>query len=261
MTTKTNLAQPTFNSLNWDSPLNSNFNIVNTATGGSISVNATSNYALSASEAQNAFITVSNSSGSAKALSTATVSGTWVIFNNSSFNLNVYAAAGYTGAFVVVFPGTFETVSSFDGNNMYRASSNNVQRNGDTMTGALALPSNGLNVGSGQLQVSGGNVTATGNFLANQNVTAFSDARLKEDVRPITHATDLVDQMTGVYFTRKDDKSKGVGVIAQDIQKVLPEVVIESENGHLAVAYGNITAVLIEAVKELSARVKELESK
>lgn len=264
MTTKTNLAQPTYNSLNWDSPLNSNFGIINASAGGLASVNATSNYALSATEAQNAFITVTNSSGSTKSISLASVTGLWTIYNNSSYTLNVYAATGYTGSYVVIQPATSQQVYSADGANALSADSNTVQKTGDTMSGALYI-STGANppfyVNSGQFQVSGGSVYTTGNFYANQNVTAYSDIRFKENIISINDALAIVEKMNGVFFTRKEDGSNGVGVIAQEMQEVLPEVVVEGQNGHLAVAYGNITAVLINAVKELSARVKELEAK
>ena len=93
-----------------------------------------------------------------------------------------------------------------------------------------------------------GNLTATG------NVTAYSDERLKSDVYTIQNALDLVDQMRGVGFI-KDGKA-GIGVIAQEMQKVMPQVVIEGE--YLSVAYGNLVGVLIEAVKELRAEVKAL---
>jgi hypothetical protein len=69
----------------------------------------------------------------------------------------------------------------------------------------------------------------------------------------------LVEKMRGVRYERIEDGKAGVGVIAQEMQEVVPEVVLEGDN--LSVAYGNLVGVLIEAVKELSARVKELEAK
>jgi len=99
----------------------------------------------------------------------------------------------------------------------------------------------------------------SGNFTAKGNVTAYSDARLKNNVETIAEAVSLVEKMRGVKYTRKDTGEAGVGVIAQEMQSVLPEVVQDGET--LSVSYGNIVGVLIEAVKELSARVKELEGK
>jgi hypothetical protein len=128
-----------------------------------------------------------------------------------------------------------------------------------SVSGATTLASNGLNVGSGQLVVTGGNVTASGSITASGNVTAYSDERLKEDIQTIEYAVDRVRALRGVYYNRKDTKAPGVGVIAQEMQRVFPEVVHKDEDGILSVAYGNLVGVLIEAVKELADRVEELE--
>lgn len=99
----------------------------------------------------------------------------------------------------------------------------------------------------------------SGNFTAAGNVTAYSDLKLKTDIETIDNALDKVSKMRGVMYTRKDTGSRGTGVIAQEMQEVLPEVVLEGEN--LSVAYGNIVGVLIEAIKELEQRVADLEAK
>ena len=102
-------------------------------------------------------------------------------------------------------------------------------------------------------------VTNAGDVTAAGNVTAYSDENLKTNVSTINNALALIEQMRGVRYKRIEDGKAGVGVIAQEMQKVLPEVIHEGD--HLSVAYGNLVGVLIEAVKELSARVKELEAK
>lgn len=132
---------------------------------------------------------------------------------------------------------------------------------GDTMTGALNLPTNGLNVGSGQLQVTGGNVTASGSITATGNVTAYSDARLKENISQLTNCLKMVTQLRGVRYTRKATGQVNIGVIAQEVGNVVPEVIEADGQGIYSVAYGNLTALLIEAVKELSDRIEALERK
>lgn len=94
-----------------------------------------------------------------------------------------------------------------------------------------------------------------GNFVAAGNVTAYSDRRLKSDIQTISGALDLVSRMRGVSFMK--DGERGIGVVAQEMQQVLPEVVY-SKDEYLSVAYGNIVGVLIEAVKELQAEVQAL---
>lgn len=98
-----------------------------------------------------------------------------------------------------------------------------------------------------------------GDIVASGNVTAYSDEKLKTNITTIENALALVEQMRGVRYNRIEDGKAGIGVVAQEMQQVLPEVVLEGDN--LSVAYGNLVGVLIEAVKELSARVKELEAK
>jgi len=94
-----------------------------------------------------------------------------------------------------------------------------------------------------------------GAFTATGDITAYSDARLKDNVQTIDGALDKVAAMRGVTY-HKDGK-QGTGVIAQEMQEVMPEVVMQNDE-YLSVAYGNLVGVLIEAVKELKAEVEEL---
>jgi len=104
----------------------------------------------------------------------------------------------------------------------------------------------------------GGTFNVTGNITATQNVTAYSDKRLKSNITTITGALDIVNQMRGVRFDK--DGQRGLGVIAQEVQQLIPEVVFEGtdENKTLSVAYGNIVGLLIEAIKELKAEIDTL---
>jgi hypothetical protein len=106
-------------------------------------------------------------------------------------------------------------------------------------------------------------VNSSGDATATGNVTAYSDARLKKDVETIGGALDLVSRMRGVRYTRIDTENRNVGVIAQEMLEVLPEVVQQGvgDDDTLSVAYGNIVGVLIEAIKELRAEVAELKGK
>ena len=102
-----------------------------------------------------------------------------------------------------------------------------------------------------------------GAAIFNNNVTAYSDERLKSNIATVPDALAKVSAMRGVHYTRNDTGKDHTGVVAQEIQKIAPEVVLTSsdEMGTLSVDYGNITGYLIEAIKELSAKVKELEGK
>ena len=94
------------------------------------------------------------------------------------------------------------------------------------------------------------------------NVTAYSDVSLKENINTISDPLSKVTKLRGVSFVRKDTKQKGIGVIAQEIEKILPEVVENTTIGeYKSVAYGNIVGVLIEAIKELKTEVDDLKTK
>ncbi|MBL4657916.1 MAG: tail fiber domain-containing protein [Flavobacteriales bacterium] len=82
-----------------------------------------------------------------------------------------------------------------------------------------------------------------------------SDARLKTNVKPILNALDKVSAINGVYFNwlKIPDSNKQIGFIAQEVQKILPEVVVKDTDGKYGIAYGNLTAVLVNAIKELKA--------
>ena len=101
----------------------------------------------------------------------------------------------------------------------------------------------------------------SGSIKASGTVVQGSDSRLKEDIYPIDNALSRIENIDGVYFTYKDSGEKSIGVIAQDIQKILPEVVSEDNKGYLGVNYSGIVPVLIEAVREQNSIIKDLEDR
>jgi len=90
-------------------------------------------------------------------------------------------------------------------------------------------------------------------------VTASSDARLKENVRPIEGALDKVLSLCGVEFNRIGHTTTEIGVIAQKVEEVVPSLVVTGADGFKSVAYGNAIALLIEAIKEQQVQIKELQ--
>ena len=94
-----------------------------------------------------------------------------------------------------------------------------------------------------------------GNIVASGDINSASDYRLKKDIRTIDNALSKVASMRGVYFTK--DNKNSLGLVAQEVEEVLPEVVTTNE--YKSVAYGNIVGVLVEAIKELQGKVEILE--
>lgn len=102
-------------------------------------------------------------------------------------------------------------------------------------------------------------VDDVGNAVATADVIAFSDRRLKKDLLQIQDALSKVEQLTGCTFTRIDTNLRHAGLIAQDVNAVLPEAITDVD-GYMALSYGSVTGLLVEAIKELSARVEALEN-
>ena len=101
----------------------------------------------------------------------------------------------------------------------------------------------------------------SGNFTATGSVAAGSDQRLKENIRPIQNALEKVSKIGGYTFDRVDMVcDRQAGVIAQELLEVLPEVVTMTDQGTYAVSYGNIVALLIEAIKDLKQEIEILKS-
>ena len=175
---------------------------------------------------------------------------TWTAANNFQSNLGATSGSLSSPPLQVYSTGNNSAFMSFHKGGVYAVNfgldSDNVLRIGGWSASANRW----------QLDMSG-NVTAAG------NVTAYSDIRLKDNIEVIKNALEKVTQLNGVTFTRNDQEDKTrrhAGVIAQEVEKVLPEVVSEDNEGIKNVAYGNMMGLLIEAIKELQAKVELLEA-
>jgi hypothetical protein len=243
----------------WNVPANTDFDIIDQAFGGSTSLNATSGSAtLSAAQYRSLFI---NISGAISAGVTYTipsgVGGQWIVYNSTTdasggpWTITIVSGGGGTS---VVIPRSTRIMVVCDGTNVRFLSyiyDNNTVTGNLTVTGSISA---GTSIAATTNITAGGNITATG------NVTAYSDANLKTDVETLTNALETVKKLRGVSYTMINSGEAGIGVIAQETREVLPQVV-KDNNGILSVAYANMVGVLIEALKELSAKVDKLEGK
>ena len=149
-----------------------------------------------------------------------------------------------------------------------------VATNGSEATRVVANGNFGVNTTSpservhvtGNMKASGNlyitDVQSTGNIYttdveASGDLNSASDRKFKSNIRTIDSALNKVNKMRGVYFTK--DEKESLGVIAQEVEKILPEVVTSRE--YKSVAYGNIVGVLIEAIKELNNEVEDLRNR
>ena len=183
------------------------------------------------------------------------------------------AVTATTGSFVLQL---FESSSTIihSGSNTFGDENTDTQQ----FTGSILISGSGVGAGSsitatGSINISGSLGVGTaasgvvGAILATNDVVAFStsDERLKDNVVTIGSAVEKVEALNGVTFDWIPmegihvHSGHDMGVIAQEVEAVLPELVTTRDNGYKAVKYDKLTAVLIEAVKELSERVRTLE--
>jgi methionine aminopeptidase len=123
------------------------------------------------------------------------------------------------------------------------------------MTGALG-------VGSVTAPTTAGLIRAANDIIA----YASSDERLKENKTILSEALNKVNQLNGYefdwipMFVINENEGHDIGVIAQEVEKIIPEIVTTRDNGYMAVKYEKMVPLLIEAIKELSNKVTELEN-
>jgi hypothetical protein len=121
----------------------------------------------------------------------------------------------------------------------------------NTPSGASAVVALSVQAGA----ASAYSISAAG-IIGGSDLVATSDRRLKTDISTISNALDTVKALRGVYFTRNGETARSVGVIAQEVESVLPEVVHTGLDDMKSVSYGNVVGLLIEAVKELAEKMK-----
>lgn len=92
------------------------------------------------------------------------------------------------------------------------------------------------------------------------DITSISDERTKENIETITTGLDIVDSLRGVYYNKIGEDERRVGVIAQEVEQVLPEVVKTDTQGMKSVDYGKMVGVLIEAIKDLKTELDQLKN-
>ena len=204
------------------------------------------------------------------AANTMTISSTDTNTDTNTTNFNIQASgaastnisAGETinytgsGATSVTRSGNTITISSTDTN----TDTNTQYSAGTGMSLSGTTFSIGQAVGTTNT-VTFGEVRSTGDIIAYYN---SSDLALKENITPINNALDKVMSLDGINWTYKNDGRAMTGLIAQQVQKVLPEAVFETDlmdnSGHLAIRYGNVVGLLVESIKELKSEIESLKS-
>jgi hypothetical protein len=105
------------------------------------------------------------------------------------------------------------------------------------------------------------NVEIDQDIIIHGNTIQDSDIRIKYDLRPIESALDKIEKLTGYTYQKLHQPTRQTGLVAQEVQQVLPEAVYEQEDGILGLAYGNLMGLMVEGIKELRQELKDIKSK
>jgi len=109
-----------------------------------------------------------------------------------------------------------------------------------------------------KFSIEGGDVKIGGNVYAFSHLEN-SDERLKQNIQPLVSSLAKLAQLRGVSFKWKDEpQDNQIGLVAQEVEKILPEIVSTDSEGYKSIAYGKLTAVLLEAIKEQQQQIEEL---
>ena len=154
-----------------------------------------------------------------------------------------------TGSAATSYPWRFQAGGGGSSSSFYIGTGSAANNGAETIANKLSISSTGT-------------LTVTGDVVA---YGSPSDAKYKENVKPIENALDKVMVLEGVSFDWKEnsevlDIKEDIGFIAQDVQKVIPELVRENEDGNLSLRYQGLIPVLLEAMKEQQKQINELKS-
>jgi len=262
----------------WNEPANSDFTVIDKAFGGTQTYTlSSSNVTVTTSESQNLRLYLQGTLTANVNILLPAVGGMWIVDNQTtgSFTVTVKTVAGgSTGVAVTQGVRSFITAN---GTNVYFADDRVTPYTSpqDLTTTSTTVRFNSIGIGTA---ASG----TTGEIRATGNITAFySDRRLKKDIQPIDGALEMLESIRGVRYVQNEiaaamgynDPSVQVGVIAQEVQAVLPEAVTAapfdigmdgqsmSGENYLTVRYDRIIPLLIQAVKELSDEVAALKAR
>jgi len=126
----------------------------------------------------------------------------------------------------------------------------------DSPTNSISITTGGVAMGK---EVASEVLDVVGNITATGTITSSSDITLKENIELISDPIEKVKEISGYTFNKKGEDLRLVGLIAQEVEKVLPEAVAENNEGLKSVAYGNLVALLVECVKKQDERIESLE--
>ncbi len=219
--------------------------------------------------------TISGSAGGWAGLAFSGASGGMTLMMSAGSNLSgVYctsAPVGGSAGWQWYFTGSVLTTGTVPAANI-GAGTAAISISGNAASASIAstvtTTGTGVNANIDLALANGTSIQYSGNFTANPatgqlNAVLFnttSDRHVKTEIRPIENAVNLVNQINGVKFRWKDNGNKSVGLIAQEVEEILPELVDTNQSNRKSLNYNGIVGVLVEAVKEMSATINALKA-
>jgi hypothetical protein len=146
----------------------------------------------------------------------------------------------------------------------YFGSEDGYEWRSSTSSGLMAL-TNGGNLGIGTINPGSYRLYVSGEIYATSDITAYSDIRAKSNLEKIQNPLDKIQQINGYTYDFLTDEvsqtkitERYAGLVAQEVEQILPEVVHKSTDGKLSIAYGNMAGLFVESIKELKKENNEL---
>jgi hypothetical protein len=176
---------------------------------------------------------------------------------------NIFKNIAVSGQSAVVADTNNDTLTLVAGTNITittDAASDSITINASEVDTLAAVTSRGATTStnstfSGGINLSSSNIT-NGGLITATDFNTTSDMRLKDNITAVQNPLDILAAISGVQFNWKSNGKEAVGVLAQEIEKVLPQIVNTNADGYKAVSYDSLIPILIEAIKELAAKVK-----
>ena len=172
-----------------------------------------------------------------------TISGSLLVTGSSTLAFRVSGSSAFTGSLFV--SGAVSASAGFSGS---------FQGDGSDLTGVGGFPHTGSADITGSLLVTGSAFVTS--------LTETSALRYKKYVKDLNSETDNIYQLRPVHFRWRDDNRKDYGLIAEEVEKIYPDLVTKGDNGDaLGISYTKLTALLVKTIQELTDRVEKLENK
>lgn len=169
---------------------------------------------------------------------------------------NITATGNITSEASYIHAGSY--ISADD----YITSKTYIHADGNITSGGNISATNGKITANGNISSTSGNITAENGVITAQSFDAKSDKRLKENIEKYSPKQSVLDLPVYSYnFINDTNKTQHIGCLAQDLQKICPEIVREDDKGFLSIEENKIVYLLLEEVKKLNMKVKDLEAK